>query len=439
MAVGFLGDDMKKYSGKKLLILGSNVSSDDIVTMAKENGAYTIVADYLPVEKSFAKQLADDHVEISTADISSLCEYVKDNKIDAVLAGISEFNLISAIKVADQCGLRFYCDSEQWNLIEHKENFRELCHKFDIPTPETIYHGNGIENINCEDLDFPVVVKPVDCSASDGMHVCANAEELIFYGNKAKELSKSGKIIVEKYVNGYEFSAHYVIVDGKASLLSVDNRYPVFLKSKSVASVPIARVYPSLFLDKYICQMDSKMVTMCESIGIKNGVIFFQGFYCPEKDEFCIFEAGLRFSAECVYRLMNKVWGHNPLQIILDEVLLGRTDYKPQKEEFSFCDKACGVVSFASQGGVVGQIIGLDKITSNLESLVSYEARYKKGVKIPNGNTLRQLAMRFTIVSDSRYNLARDIKYLNESVDVLDASGNSMVIKFDENRLDDMV
>lgn len=45
---------MKKFEGKKLLLLGSNVGTEDMILYAKSNGAYTIVADNLPVSKSGA-------------------------------------------------------------------------------------------------------------------------------------------------------------------------------------------------------------------------------------------------------------------------------------------------------------------------------------------------------------------------------------------------
>ena len=73
---------MKRFEGKTLLLLGSNVGTLDIIRYAKENGAYTIVADNLPVERSFGKQFADDNVLISTADLEGLERYIKENEID---------------------------------------------------------------------------------------------------------------------------------------------------------------------------------------------------------------------------------------------------------------------------------------------------------------------------------------------------------------------
>ena len=85
------------FSCKKLLLLGSNLGTLDIIRYAKAHGAITVVADYLPVEKSLGKQFADESVLISTADIEGLKKYIKENRVDGVFAGISEFNLMKAM------------------------------------------------------------------------------------------------------------------------------------------------------------------------------------------------------------------------------------------------------------------------------------------------------------------------------------------------------
>ena len=51
---------MEKFKGKKLLVLGSNVGSVDIVKYARKNGAFVYVADYFPKKKSLAKLFADN-------------------------------------------------------------------------------------------------------------------------------------------------------------------------------------------------------------------------------------------------------------------------------------------------------------------------------------------------------------------------------------------
>ena len=81
---------MKKFEGKKLLELGTSVASVELVQYAKENGAYVIVTDYLPIEQSKAKQYADETAMISTIDVDALCEFAKQKNIEQLLDEIEK-------------------------------------------------------------------------------------------------------------------------------------------------------------------------------------------------------------------------------------------------------------------------------------------------------------------------------------------------------------
>ena len=59
---------------EKLLILGGNVLSCDIVRAAKEEGVYTIVTDWNDPQKSPAKLISDEYWNISLMDYDALCE-----------------------------------------------------------------------------------------------------------------------------------------------------------------------------------------------------------------------------------------------------------------------------------------------------------------------------------------------------------------------------
>ena len=63
---------MKSLKGKKILILGGNALTSDIVLKAKELGVYTIVTDWNSPETSPAKKLADEYWMESISDIEKL-------------------------------------------------------------------------------------------------------------------------------------------------------------------------------------------------------------------------------------------------------------------------------------------------------------------------------------------------------------------------------
>ena len=263
-----------KFSGKRLLVLGSNVGATDIVEYARSHGAITMVADYLPPEKSAAKQVADEHFLISTSDLEGLIKLVEDQKIDAVLSGISDFNVQNALLLSEGCKLPFYCTKAQWDLISRKDQFRDLCQRCGVPSPETYYVGEKIPDDLVPDFPYPVVVKPVDASLSMGVFICHSEEEIRDAEPKALAESSAGKLIVEEYAAGYEFAAHYAICNGEPFLACLDNRYPAVINHESETTIPIARVYPSLFLEEYQSQVNESMLALCREIGMQNGFLF---------------------------------------------------------------------------------------------------------------------------------------------------------------------
>ena len=100
---------VKKFTGKKLLLLGTNAGTCDMVNYARSQGAYVIVTDNLPPEKSAAKLIADEAWQVSTADVDTLEKLATQNKVNGIFAGVSEFNLEKALTLCERLGLPFYC------------------------------------------------------------------------------------------------------------------------------------------------------------------------------------------------------------------------------------------------------------------------------------------------------------------------------------------
>ena len=70
------------YEGKKMLVLGGKpIGSVELVKRAKELGAYVIVTDYLPIEQSPAKRIADECWDISTAEVNKLTDLCSSDLI----------------------------------------------------------------------------------------------------------------------------------------------------------------------------------------------------------------------------------------------------------------------------------------------------------------------------------------------------------------------
>lgn len=422
----------ESLKGKKLLLMAGNpVGTDDIIRYAKTNGVYTVVTDYLPKEKSLGKELADEHWEISTADVEEIKQRIIENKIDGVFAGVSEFNLLRAMELCHYFGFPFYCTREQWDLIENKESFRSLCQKHSVPCPKTFFTGSLVPETIYNTIKYPVIVKPVDSSSSIGVTICQDEVGLRKAIPLAFKYSEKGRIIIEDFFSGEEFTAHYSIVNGRASLSSIDNRVPISVHAGTVTTIPVARVYPSSFINEYMDSVNDRMMGLCESIGLNTGVLFVQGLYNQAQNCFSVFEAGLRCAGEAAYRIIEKVNGVNFMNNLVDYALLGHvTDFDMEKDNPYLKGKACCVASFVSKGGTVGRIIGYEDVAQRVPSVISTECRYHEGDVTPDGDTLRQIMLRFVLVCDSKEQLIYDIETINRTVIVLNDRGEDMCLRF---------
>lgn len=424
-----------KFSGKRLLILGSNAGSINIIKYAKLHGCHTIVTDYLSKEKSPAKMLSDEALLISTADIDKLVKIVKEKHIDAVLAGVSEFNLVNAMIISEKAGLRFYCSKSQWDNIAYKDSFRQLCLNYGVPCPKTYFIGSKITQYIYNTIKYPVIIKPVDGSSSSGVHICFDEKELKIVLSDTLSASKKGKIIIEEYIHGNEFTAHYSINNGKVTLSCIDNRYSVSIHQGNVTTIPIARVYPSLYTNQYIKTVNSAVIGLCKGLKLDYGILFVQGIYNPTTGKFWIFEGGLRSAAELPSRFINVINETDAIHMLTDYALLGESNFDSEKEDPFLQGKCCGIVSFVSKGGKIREIRGLEEAIALTPSVVEYENRYPVGSEIPNSDTLKQLMIRFVMICESREQLASDVDYLNEHIQVFDENGSSMIIKIEPSRL----
>lgn len=414
---------------RRILMLGTNVASVDMVKYARSLGHHVTVTDYLP-DDAGAKRFADATASISTLDVDALVDYAREQRIDGFLAGVNEGNIRSAIEATERLDLPFYCSSEQWDQLMDKGRFRELCIAEDVPRPET-YHSGAASDIDLAKIEalLPVVVKPVDGSALRGITICREATMLRAAIAEAEGVSRTGDVLIESFVNGDEFTAAYVIVDGVPSLSSIDVRYP-FAFEGMTTTFPILRVYPPEFTDAFVAECDAAVRRICAAAGLVNACLFVQGIRTND-DEFAIFEAGLRMAGEAPYRFLEAVNGVNPMKHSVEASLGLSPTYDISRDDPSLGGEVCAIASFVFAAGEVGTMSGVHDTVADLDEIIEFESRYSVGDIVVADGTLRQVGLRFIVRCASRQRLHRVLEMINDGISVLDGNGRPMVAKPD--------
>lgn len=410
---------------KKVLILGGYTHMIDVVKTAAKMGIYTIVVDREP--SSPAKAFADKAYDISTDEMDRLIEIAEMENIDGVFNGFDDFNTWKALELCEKLNLPFYATQEQLEICSDKERFKAFCRNYAVPVIEEypideLLAGEGINTVK-----FPLIVKPVDSYASQGITVCYTLKELKSGYAKALRRSKSGQVIVERFIdNDYGVMMFYTVKNGEVVLSAMTDRH-VHKEYKEHPPLPTATIFPSRHLNHYAKTLDMKVKTMINGMGIKNGVLFIQSLY--EDGEYFFYEMGFRLSGTQYYTILEKQHGINLLEMMLDFATGGDlAKYPVEQYDFGYSKYPAGNLSILLGPGTIQEIIGLEQV-KKLPAVISYVPVQETGNKVQLTGTYAQMLGRFNIVAPNMKSFHQTIQEINEVLQVISTEGNNMIIE----------
>ena len=399
----------------KLLILGGNPTEIEIVERAKKLGLYTIVTDnHTDWKLSPAKQLADEGWNISWSDVDTLAKECQEENVNGVIAGFSEFRVDNMIQLCER--LHFPCSltMHQLDVTRDKLLFKETCSKYGLNTiPE--------HNVNDGDISFPVIVKPVDRAGSIGINVAHDKEELSVFYETALRLSPSKQVIEDFITDGIKVDVYYYVKDNEIIFLGSSDT--IMCKGDLGAKI-LQKAWPfkSKYEKDYLKQVDGKVRDMFNGLAINNAYATMSMFY--RNGNFYFFEAGFRLSGEMSYHYYEKIAGINYLDSMIKHSM-GYKDNADYKEVLN-CNNHCIVLNFFGLDGDVDNIKGLEELKKN-DNIYDIQLYVNRNEAIENStNVFKKIAM-FTIVAASFEDMVATVNAVNNTFDVFDKNGESLV------------
>lgn len=343
---------MQDLTGKKLLILGGSSHEADLVRKAQSLGVHTIVTDYYDPQRSPAKLIADEYWNISWSDQDALEQKCREEGIDGVAAGYSEFTVENQIKLCQRLGLPCYITMEQLEITRDKIKFKNACRKNGVPVVK--------EYATVEEVDeFPVIVKPVDRAGSIGISVATDRESLLKAYDYAMEMSVCKSVIIEKYIeNQTKFDVCYVIYDGQISILSSSDTINAANNGMEKV-VQSGWMYPSINQTKFEKTTDRYLRAMIADMGIKHGYIFFSGF--SNGTDFVFFECGFRLSGGHIYTFTETAGTDSVEELFIYHALTGETKGF-QFENYTRPDLKAVVLNMYAKAGTLARMDGIEQI-----------------------------------------------------------------------------
>lgn len=409
---------------KKILILSGIVQMIDVVKTAQKMGLYTIVTDRDP--GSPAKKHADKSYDISTSDTETLAQMARAEGIQGVFNAFDDVNTWNAQALCQELDLPFYATPEQLEICSDKNKFKEYCRAYGAPVIEEYELGGNLSNENLEKLNYPVIVKPVDSYASQGITVCHLPEEVKPAYGKALGFSKSKKAIVERFVDeAYGVQTIYTIQNGNIILNGVADRF-VHKHSKEFPPLPIAMIFSSKHHDQYIESVDPHIRKLIKGIGIRNGVVFIQSLF--ENGSFYIYEMGFRLGGSQMYSIIEKQTGVNQVEMMLTLALgesidhLDMSSYDNGHMPYPSCN-----LPILLKGGTIKEISGIDAI-QELPGVIHTAISKSNGDEVRVTGSYSQMFGRFTIVASSMKELHHTINTIYDQLKIISTEDEDMVL-----------
>jgi biotin carboxylase len=157
-----------------------------------------------------------------------------------------------------------------------KSRMRSCFKEASVPSPDfiTITDAGVFDNLP---LPFPLVVKPVDNMGSRGCQRADNVEEFRKAAQDAICFSRSGRAIVETYMEGPEFSVDAIVYKGKITICGLADRHiffpPYFVEMGHTMPTVIENEKQEAMLDAFCAGVRALGLAGKKSVGAAKGDI----------------------------------------------------------------------------------------------------------------------------------------------------------------------
>lgn len=340
-------------------MLGSSWGSVEMLEYAKSQGMYTIVADRDNLQRSIAKQHADEAWLISTNELDILEKKCKEEGVTAVVGITSDFNVDNAICLNERLGLPTYCSSATWHYSVDKADFKKVCQMCGAPIPTDYYVSDALSNEEILKVEFPVMVKPVDLAGNRGISYCYNKEDLVNGYKLARSLSKNRKIVVERMLHGEEWWSAYAMADGDIRLLALTSMLAQPGEPKNCYSITTT---VSNHVEQFIKEVNPKIEAVLRAIACKEGYAWVQ-LMLDEDGNFYILEMGYRFDGSMMFLPFKEVCGYDAIKGHVDYARgLNTKSLLPKSQEHAFTKCGTGYMLWTNKGGTIRDIQGIDRV-----------------------------------------------------------------------------
>lgn len=398
----------------KALVVAGGLAQIELINQLKERGITTVLIDGNP--NALARPYADKFYQMAIFDIEAVKNLAVEEKVDFLITCCADQVLLVVAQVSELLGLPCYIDYQTGQNVSDKKYMKKIFHENNIPTSRHV-EMTELDWECIKELQYPLVVKPVDAYSSRGVRKAQNPEELERYFSEAAQISRAGGVIVEEFVSGTEISVDVYVEDGVAKVLCVSNsekiadadRFIIFRGRYPVAASPEImeqiRVVAQQIADAFQLK-DAPMLIQMINTGERVSVL-----------EFCA-----RTGGNMKYLLIKRSCGFDVIKAVIDlavgekpHVELREPESKYIVNDFIYC-----------KPGVFDRFEGVEQMLEQ-GMITDFRPLRPRGFKVFGVASSSDRIAGFTVQADTLEEFNRKHRAAVENLKVLDVDGNDIM------------
>ena len=358
---------------KKLMILGASILQLPAIKKAQEMGLDVIAVDMNPDAIGF-KEEGVTKVLISTIDTPKIVEAARHYKIDGIMTLCTDMPMQAVAAVCEDLGLVGVSRQTALNAT-NKAEMRQCFKAHGVPIPDFYIVRERNEFIDAaKNFTSKFIVKPADNSGNRGVELItdvSNTEVLSQAFNYSKQYSRDGRVLLEEYMDGDEFSVETMSIDGECHVIQITDK----LTSGAPCFVEMGHTQPTKYNEEIRNRISEVTKAGVKALGITYG---------PSHTEIKltsvgpkIVEIGARLGGGCITtHLVPLSTGVNMVEANIHIALGEKPDLKPKFE------KGAAIRFVQSPIGTLKSIKGVKDI-KEISGIVEVNFFKKIGEKIP--------------------------------------------------------
>ena len=255
---------------KKLLLLGGGHAEIPLIQAAQKLGYFVITTGN--AREGLGHAYADKNVFKDFSDHEKMLSLAKAEGVDRVCSGCNDFALLSTAYVCEKLGLPGHDSYETSLQLHHKDKYRALATRLNIPTPKAITVRNTEEfETALKTLSFPIIVKPVDLTGGKGIHRAASAEEARAAYADALSRTREDHVVVEEFVVGTNHGFSAYLQNQKVVFYFADNEQ--YFLNKYMVSGANTPTTTSLRGQRLLCEYSERIA---KELKLVDGILHIQ-------------------------------------------------------------------------------------------------------------------------------------------------------------------